>query len=146
MIDVPALGDIAVYRVHAGWWDDLEEPARAQFLRPFDRVGALDESTPAKILCGDFNAPFGGPTYRFLTTGTGFSDQYLHANPDGMYDPTIGGDADGWESDRSDQRIDYILLNDAALLEATSARRVFTKGDFGRASDHVGIYAEFRAH
>jgi maltose 6'-phosphate phosphatase len=145
-IDVPVIGDVAVYSVHAGWWDDPEEPAQAQFRRLFDWIGELDESTPTTILCGDFNAPAGGPAYRFVTTGTGFSDQYLIANPDGMYDATIGGDADGWASNRTDQRIDYILMNDEAPLRVSSARRVFTKADFGRVSDHVGIYAEFRTN
>lgn len=145
-IDVPVIGDVAVYSVHAGWWDDPKEPAQAQFQRLFDWVGELDESTPTTILCGDFNAPAGGPAYRFVTTGTGFSDQYLIANPDGMYDATIGGDADGWEANRTDQRIDYILMNDEAPLSVSSARRVFTKADFGRVSDHVGIYAEFRTN
>lgn len=145
-IEVPVIGNVAVYSVHAGWWDDPVEPAEAQFRRLFDWVREHDESTMTTILCGDFNAPAGGPAYRFMTTGTGLSDQYLVANPDGMYDPTIGGDADGWEANGTDQRIDYILMNDDAPLNVTSARRVFTTDDFGRVSDHVGIYAEFRAN
>lgn len=143
-IDVPVVGNVAVFSVHAGWWDDPEEPALAQFQRLFDWVAELDESTPATILCGDFNAPAGGPAYRFVTTGTGFSDQYLIANPGGMYDPTVDDNADGWKTIGTDQRIDYILMNHGAPLEVTSARRVFTKADFGRVSDHVGVYAEFR--
>jgi maltose 6'-phosphate phosphatase len=144
MIDVPAIGNVAVYSVHAGWWDDPEEPAKAQFQRLFAWVEETERSPPTTILCGDFNAPAGGPAYRFLTTGTGFSDQYVIANPGGMYDPTIGGGADGWESRRTDQRIDFVLMNDDAPLAVTAARRVFAEADFGRVSDHVGVFVEFR--
>jgi len=34
-------------------------------------------------------------------------------------------------------------MNDDSSLEVKRARRVFTGNDFGRVSDHVGIYAEF---
>jgi hypothetical protein len=65
------------------------------------------------------------------------------ANPDGMFDATIGGGADGWEDSSAGQRIDYILMNDDSSLDVKRARRVFTENDLGRVSDHVGIYAEF---
>ncbi len=144
IIDVPAVGHTAVYSVHAGWWDDPVEPSREQLRRLLDWVRASAHATPTIILCGDFNAPADGPAYRFMTTGTGFSDQYLLANPNGMFDATIGGDAHGWETASAGKRIDYILLNDGTPLEVSRARRVFTAADFGRASDHVGIFAEFR--
>jgi maltose 6'-phosphate phosphatase len=78
-----------------------------------------------------------------MTQGTGSSDQYALANPDGMFDATIGGGADGWEDSSAGQRIDYILMNDDSSLDVKRARRVFTENDLGRVSDHVGIYAEF---
>jgi hypothetical protein len=78
-----------------------------------------------------------------MTQGTGFSDQYALANPDGMFDATIGRGADGWEDSSTGQRIDYILMNDDSALDVERARRVFTEKDLGRVSDHVDIYAEF---
>ena len=82
--------------------------------------------------------------YPFMTQGTGFSDQYALANPDGMFDATIGGGADGWEESSNGQRIDYIPMNNDSPLDVKRARRVFTELDLGRVSDHVGVYAEFR--
>lgn len=143
-IDVPAIGDTAVYSVHAGWWDDPVEPSREQFRRLLDWVDDPGDATPTTILCGDFNAPADGPAYRFMTTGTGFSDSYAIANPDGMFDATIGGGAHGRENSDAGQRIDYILMNDTAPLDVVRARNVFTATEFGRVSDHVGVYAEFR--
>jgi maltose 6'-phosphate phosphatase len=143
-IEVPVIGDAAVYSVHAGWWDDPVEPSRDQLRRLLDWVRDPGATAPTIILCGDFNAPADGPAYRFMTTGTGFSDQYALANPSGMFDATIGGGAHGWESSNTGQRVDYILVNDGAPLEVMRSRHVFTESDFGRISDHVGIYAEFR--
>lgn len=144
IIDAPGIGGLAVYSVHAGWWDDPEEPFQDQYRRLL-RWAEENAAAPAltTILCGDFNLPAGSPMYPFLTTDTGYRDQYLLANPDGMLDATIGSGADGWEDGEQAQRIDYILMNNDSPLKVTRARRVFTEEEFGRVSDHVGIYAEF---
>ena len=94
-------------------------------------------------MCGDFNVPAGSPGHSFITEGTGYSDQYLIANPDGMLDATIGEGTDGWQDNGTGKRIDYILMNNESHLEVKHARRVFTENELGRVSDHVGIYAEF---
>ena len=139
-LDVPGIGDVAVFSVHTGWWDDPDEPAKEQFARLLDWAQEVDSTTT--VFCGDFNAPADGPGYRFLTTGTGLSDPYLAANPDGMSDATIGGGADGWAGSEG-ERIDYIFVNESSPLAVITARRVFTDDDFGRVSDHVGVFAEF---
>jgi maltose 6'-phosphate phosphatase len=142
-IDVPGVGGVAVFSVHAGWWDDAEEPARAQFERLLSWAKQPDRPAHTTVLCGDFNAPATGPGYRFLTTRTGFADQYALANPAGMFDATIAGGEHGWEQSGRGERIDYIFMNDDSPLQVTRAERVFTATRLGRVSDHVGIYAEF---
>ena len=78
-----------------------------------------------------------------MTTGTGYSDQYALANPDGLHDATIGGAIDGWQSSDSGKRIDYILMNDDSPLTVREAAIVFTEERYGVVSDHAGIYARF---
>ncbi len=72
-----------------------------------------------------------------------FLDAYAVANPEGFNDATVAGGADGWEDDASGRRIDYILVDHNSALEVVSAQRVFTSDDFGRVSDHVGVYVVF---
>jgi maltose 6'-phosphate phosphatase len=141
--EVPGIGHIAVFSVHAGWWDDPEEPAQEQYLRLFDWTQEMTGPLDTTILCGDFNAPAGGAAYQYLTSVMNFSDQYLLANPDGMHDATVGGGADGWQESDSGERIDYIFVNSDSPLAAKHARRVFTQAQLGRVSDHVGVFAEF---
>jgi maltose 6'-phosphate phosphatase len=143
MIDVPELGSIAVFSVHAGWWDDSEEPFQAQYQRLLRWAAEVTKPASATILCGDFNVAAASPGYAFMTQGTGYADQYALANPDGMLDATIGSGADGWETGGVGRRIDYILMNEDSPLEASRARHVFTDKYLGRVSDHVGVYAEF---
>ncbi len=57
-IDVPGVGALRVFSVHAGWWDDPDEPFRAQFGRLADWVDTFEEAATT-ILCGDFNVPAG---------------------------------------------------------------------------------------
>lgn len=142
-IDVTRLGTVTVFSVHTGGWDDPEEPFQDQYRRLLSWAAEANEPASTTVLCGDFNIAAGSPGYPFLTQGTGFSDQYALTNPDGMFDATIGGGADGWEDSSTGQRIDYILMNDDSSLDVKRARRVFTENDLGRVSDHVGVYAEF---
>ncbi len=143
-IDVPGIGGVTIFSVHAGWWDDLEEPFQEQYRRLLSWAAEVKEPASATILCGDFNIPAGSSMYLSMIDGTGYADQYARANPDGMLDATIGGGADGWEDSDSGKRIDYILMNDDSSLEVARARRVFTEAYLGRVSDHVGVFAEFR--
>lgn len=144
-MDIPQIGGITVLSVHAGWPDDAEEPFQEQYRRLLEWAEQAGKQTPTTIFCGDFNVPAGSPTYQWMTEGAGYSDQYLLANPDGMLDATIRAGADGWESDKSGRRIDYVLMREDSPLEVVRARRVFTEHDLGRVSDHVGVFVEFKA-
>ena len=141
-LEVPGLGQVSVFSVHAGWWDDADEPFQQQYQRLLGWVEDVAASSTVTILCGDFNVAADSAGYEFMLEGSGFADQYALANSGGFLDATIGGGADGWEESDEGRRIDYILMNDDSPLEATQARRVFTSREFGRVSDHVGVFVE----
>lgn len=143
-IDMPQIGQVTIFSVHAGWWDDPDEPFQDQYRRLLEWSTEYQQPGATTILCGDFNVPAGSQMYRTMMKDSGYSDQYSLANPRGMHDATIGGGADGWEDSNSGKRIDYILMNDDSPLDVLRAKRVFTKHYLGRVSDHVGVYAEFK--
>jgi len=143
-IEVPGTGSVNVFSVHAGWWDDDEDPFQDQYENLLAWAGETAAPGGTTILCGDFNVAAGTEMQEFMTNGTGYSDQYALANPGGSLDATIGGSIDGWENNDSGQRIDYILMNDSSPLEIELARIVFTEETYGVVSDHAGIYAQFR--
>jgi len=142
-IAIPGIGSANVFSVHAGWWDDEEEPFQDQYRNLLAWAGEIASPRGTTILCGDFNVPADSKMQEFMTNGTGYSDQYALANPDGSLDATIGGAIDGWESSDSGQRVDYILMNDDSPLEVEEARIIFTEEIYGIVSDHAGIYASF---
>jgi len=142
-IDFPGAGGVNVFSVHTGWWDDEEEPFQDQFKKLLDWAAEIAEPLGTTILCGDFNVPADSMMREFMTRGTGYSDQYALANPDGLLHTTIGAAIDGWESSDRGQRVDYILLNDDSPFEVYDARIVFTEEIYGVVSDHAGIYARF---
>jgi maltose 6'-phosphate phosphatase len=143
-IDHPDAGSVNVFSVHAGWWDDEEEPFQDQYTKLMAWVEEVSRPSETTILCGDFNVAAGSRGQEFMTNGTGFSDQYALANPNGLLDATIGGAIDGWENSSSGQRIDYILMNEDSSLKVEMAEIVFTEEKFGIVSDHAGVYARFR--
>jgi maltose 6'-phosphate phosphatase len=142
-IELPGIGSANVFSVHAGWWDDEEEPFQDQYRKLLAWAGEIASLRETTILCGDFNVPADSQMQEFMTKGTGYSDQYALANPDGSLDATIGGAIDGWKSSDSGQRVDYILMNDDSPLEIEEAQIVFTEDMYGIVSDHAGIYARF---
>lgn len=145
-IQPPGFDAVNIFSVHSGWWEDEQEPFAAQFRRLkqwADSVASTDMST---ILCGDFNQVAGQQGYRLMTGDSGFSDQYLAANPAGMYDATIGGQIAGWEGSAGGKRVDYILLSNDSELVVEQSQRIFTEKVYGRVSDHTGLYAHFSRH
>ena len=142
-IDLPGTGGVNVFSVHTGWWDDEEEPFQDQYWNLLAWAGEVAGPRETTVLCGDFNVPADSKEQEFMTKGTGYSDQYALANPDGSLDATIGGAIDGWEGSKSGQRVDYILMNDDSPLEVVEARIIFTEEMYGIVSDHAGIYAWF---
>ena len=142
-IDVPGIGSVNVFSVHTGWWDDEEEPFQDQYRKLLAWAGEIAAPRGTTVLCGDFNVPAGSMMQEFMTNGTGYSDQYALANPDGSLDITIDSAIDGWENSDSGQRVDYVLINDDSPLRVKEARIVFTEEVYGIVSDHAGIYTHF---
>ncbi len=142
-IEVADVGTVDVYSVHTGWWDDIEEPFQDQFRKLLGWADEIAGRGATTIFCGDFNVAAGTEMQKFMTNGTGYSDQYALANPGGVDDVTISGPIDGWENSTSGQRIDYILMNDASPLKVKEAGIIFTDKDYGIVSDHAGVYARF---
>ncbi|MCA9934347.1 MAG: endonuclease/exonuclease/phosphatase family protein [Ardenticatenaceae bacterium] len=146
-VDVPTIGLVNLFSVHTGWWDDPDEPFQAQF----DTLAAWADEEDGKgivgtFLCGDFNIPAGSAGYTYVVGNGRYTDPYLQANPNGMYDATIGQHIDGWEGRQDDaQRIDYIFMKYGSHLKVQSANIIFTESRYGRVSDHAGIYAVFSA-
>lgn len=143
-IDLPLVGLLNLFSVHSGWWNDDDEPSRPQYDRL--RAWAAAEHTSeiaATFLCGDFNAAAGSSGYRYWETTAEYVDQYLLANQGGMFDPTIEGTIDGWNGKSVGKRIDYIFLKKGSIFRVQEAHTIFTPSDYGRVSDHVGIYAIF---
>lgn len=145
-IEVPKFGKIDLFSVHAGWWDDKDEPFKLQFQRLTQWINEISVSNNTSILCGDFNQPAKADGYQLMIGNSGFSDQYAKANPNGMDDATIGSNIAGWEGNQKGERVDYILLNDNSSLKVRQSQRIFTEKVFGRVSDHVGIYTQFTKH
>ena len=136
-------GEIDVYTVHAGWWDDAEEPFQEQFSRLMAWIDENSVQATTTILCGDFNVAAGSAGYRMMTENTGFSDPFALANPDKFLQPTIGAAIDGWEGSADPQRIDYVLINEGSPWRVVDARVVFTAADYGAVSDHAGVFMRF---
>lgn len=142
-IELGELGKVNVFSVHTGWWDDEQEPFQSQFERLSAWAREVSEPDSTTVFCGDFNLVAGSKEQQFMTNGTGYSDQYALANPDGLLDATVSVGIDGWENSTAGERIDYILINDDSQLEVRHSQRIFTQEVFGRVSDHTGVYAEF---
>lgn len=143
-IDLPGIGSANVFSVHTGWWDDEEEPFQDQYRNLLAWAGEILNPREITVLCGDFNVPADSEMQEFMTKGTGYSDQYALANPDGSHDATIDSAIDGWEGSDNAQRVDYILMNDDSPFEVEEARIIFTEEMYGIVSDHAGLYARFR--
>jgi len=125
-VDVPYMGFVNVFSVHLSWWN-------AGFREQLENLMGWAEqrhSGPvvATFLCGDFNNAVGSEGYRLAAER--YEDQFLRANAAGLV------------SDH-DQRIDYIFMKKGNHLKAVTARMLFTEPDYGRVSDHPGVYAEF---
>ncbi len=142
--ELPGFGEVSVFSVHTGWWDDPDEPFQQQYRRLLEWVADVTADSAVTVLCGDFNVAAGSPGYEYMLGDGDFVDHYARANPEGFLDATIGVGADGWENSDQGQRIDYVLADDDSALEAIKARRVFTSREFGRVSDHVGVFVELK--
>lgn len=141
-IHVPYIGLINVFSTHLSWWED---GFREQFNRLREWAGAkLTAHTRATLLCGDFNVAAGSNGYRLVLESNEYADQYLAAKAFGQPEKNYRVNDPYWQRyPGDDYRIDYIFMNKAGRLRATSARMLFTEQDYGRVSDHCGYLMTF---
>jgi maltose 6'-phosphate phosphatase len=82
----------------------------------------------ATFLCGDFNNASGSQGY--LLAAERYDDQFLKATTSAL----VVND---------DHRIDHVFMKKGSRLQVVSGRMLFTESDYGRVSDHPGLFTEF---
>ncbi len=127
------VGDVWYYCVHTGRWDDGDVPFKGQI----ERILEITKNKKA-IIMGDFNCPDKSEGYEILKA-TGWQDIWGTA-PIRCGCATAKADIDGWDGGEKLMRIDYMFANFS--VEVSECRVVFTKNDYGKVSDHYGVYAK----
>lgn len=141
-IQVPYMGAINVFSAHLSWWED-------GFKQQFERLcqwaeSQLNDEVKTTLLCGDFNIAAGSLGYQQVVNGNRYEDQYLAANHHGLFEQIFRVNDPHWGNMLADDyRIDYIFMNKDSDLRVTSARVLFTDGDYGQVSDHCGYLMTF---
>ncbi|MBF0286325.1 MAG: endonuclease/exonuclease/phosphatase family protein [SAR324 cluster bacterium] len=141
-VEVPGMGVINVFSVHASWWED-------GFQNQFENLRAWAKSkhsseVVASFLCGDFNIKAGSEGYAWVRQTQEYGDQYLKATSPDTFARVFSGQVLDWKSDlEHDGRIDYIFMENNSLLNVMSGRELFTEQDYGRVSDHIGYLMSF---
>lgn len=127
---------IDFYSCHLGWWEDEDEP----FIEQADRLFAnilLDKPT---FLMGDFNnnAFIRGEGYDYLMQ-KGMYDTFdlAEQKDEGI---TVKGKIAGWEVNKSDLRLDLILVN--REIEVQYSKVIFNDVNKPVVSDHYGVEIE----
>ena len=137
-VDVPYCGPVDVYSAHLSWWSE-------GFRGQWERLRRWSEEirrpgSAGTLLCGDFNVPPGSEGYA-LATGGGYADQFSRAGGRSSRNGAPVGEAG--ELRPAEHRLDYLLLDGGAAIQAVAARELFTEADYGRVSDHAGYLVEF---
>ena len=140
-IRVPSGQSVQITSCHLGWFDKDQ----ADYMKQHEVLWRFSQSKSLPcIVAGDFNTAAGTVGYKYLVEASQAVDCYLETNPTGMFDPTIGGQIDGWEEGGVDgMRIDYIWLKSAPNLKAKSSEILFYKAGEWEVSDHAGVLVEF---
>lgn len=130
------------YSVHMGWWEDEEEPFKAQW----DRICRKLAPVPGPVwLMGDFNSPAhirGQGRDYILDSGWLDSYQLAEVKDEGI---TAGHAIDGWKErgELPGMRIDYIWTS--RPVPVRSSRTAFNGALYPVVSDHFGIIAEYES-
>ncbi|SHH46744.1 endonuclease/exonuclease/phosphatase family protein [Thermosipho atlanticus] len=126
--------EIDFYSCHLGWWDDKEEPFKAQF----DKLYNLIDKEKLTFLMGDFNnnAFVRQEGYDYILS-KGLFDTYNLAKfkDDGVTVKT--SNLDGWNESNNKLRIDFIFVN--KCIEVTSSFVIFNGINKEVVSDHFGV-------
>lgn len=127
------------YSVHMGWWEDVQEPFKDQWMRLEHHL----ENRQSVWLMGDFNSPaqLAGEGY-MLMEQSGWQDSYgLAKQKDSGI--TVAKAIDGWR-DKGDalcgMRMDQIWCNQKKTIH--SSKVVFQGVTEPIVSDHYGVLVE----
>lgn len=143
-VHVPSYGRVNVFSAHLSWWNDGFAQQFAN-LRAWAR-DAHTRHVKATLLAGDFNSEAGSRGYELVLESGEYDDGFLAATRPQAFAEIFRRRAHNWRDHlRDDHRIDYVFVRRASDLRAESAREVFTEGDFGRVSDHIGYMVTFAA-
>ncbi|WP_163538022.1 endonuclease/exonuclease/phosphatase family protein [Gracilibacillus sp. YIM 98692] len=121
------------FSCHLGWWHDEEEPAKYQM----DQLMHAVNKDHHVFLMGDFNneAQKRAEGYDYLTSN-GWHDTYTLAEEKDE-GTTVSGNIAGWETNKSDKRIDFIFTNCENGVRLSNV--IFNGRNKAIISDHYGV-------
>lgn len=137
------------YNVHMGWWDDKEDPFKAQWDTAKAELTCAMKTSEYHFMMGDFNSPSSirGEGYDYIKTSGWFDTWELARNKDDGI--TVGKVIDGWR-DRMEEadaakgvRLDYIWANQK--LPVKSSKVILNGENYPVVSDHYGVIVEVEA-
>jgi len=124
---------VSFYSCHMGWWNDKEEPFKQQFdslLQQVNKNGLF-------FLLGDFNnnANFKNEGYDYMLNQSLYDTYHLAAKKDDGI--TVKGKITGWDANKQDLRIDFIMANQSLAVEYSQV--IFNDRNRSVISDHYGV-------
>jgi maltose 6'-phosphate phosphatase len=141
-LNVPYMGVVNVFSAHLSW-------PSGGFFEQFDRLRAWanhkhGNHLAATFLCGDFNIKAGSEGYQAVVRTREYEDQYLAATSPNAFEKIFRKQSSNIDRHLAkDGRIDFVFMQKHSSLQAVAARELFTNGDYGRVSDHIGYCVEF---
>lgn len=119
-------------------FDHESAPARAHSAEAIvARIAARPHKDPVFVM-GDFNAPENDDVVRYLV-GAGLADTYRVVHPDGA-----AGTFNGWGTDTSEKKIDYILAAPPPATQVLDATIDRSMPDGRYPSDHFPLMLRVR--
>ena len=127
------------YNIHAGRWDDTEEP----FKKQWDEFEKHLDSHADTWVMGDFNSPSETRKegYDYILSNKWYDTFHMAVHKDDGY--TACGRINGWEDRHEDKkRIDYIFSG--RKMDIESSFTVFNGENEKIISDHYGVLINCR--
>ena len=130
--------EIDLYSCHLGWWNDEEEPCKAQL----DKLNAQLSKKNRSFMMGDFNnnANIKGEGYSYIKE-LGWLDTYELAQVKDKGE-TVKGKIAGWENNSKSIRVDYIFTD--RIAEVLRSSVIFNGKNERVISDHYGVEVELK--
>lgn len=141
-VKVPYFGAIRFYSVHTSWWADGFEH---QFYKLHEwEANHADQDVKGTLICGDFNTEAGSIGYERILDTQHYDDEFLAVTSPQVFNKVFRQRERNWQQHlQHDGRIDYVFRTRNSQLRATSARFLFNAREYGRVSDHEGLFVSF---